>query len=371
MTLRNKLSQTWNNIYNDLFPFVEDQIGKLSPENKKLVAILELIRIEKFIKSRSWDLGRPSYSRRAFACAFVAKFVLKLSTTVQLVKYLKLDKQLRAICGFDSNKKVPSVATFSRVFKEFSDYKLPERVHQALITETYEGEIVGYVVKDSTSLEARERPIKKKKTTKKRSSGKRPKGELNRRQKQLQQSNLDEIIDQLPKRCDIGMKKSGKGIHLAWIGYKLHIASDTNCVPLAAILTSASLNDCEVAIPLAKKCDLVVDNFYDLMDAAYDHPEIKQHSLSLNHVPIIDKCPINKAQKNEKEAEKLAKRTLNFKTAEDSRYDERFPVERVNALYKHNYGGKTLSYRGYHKIYCEVMFGLLALAGSQLLNLVQ
>jgi hypothetical protein len=34
-----------------------------------------------------------------------------------------------------------------------------------------------------------------------------------------------------------------------------------------------------------------VINLYDLMDSAYDAPEIKAKSLALGHVPIIDPAP--------------------------------------------------------------------------------
>jgi hypothetical protein len=44
------------------------------------------------------------------------------------------------------------------------------------------------------------------------------------------------------------------------------------------------------------------------MDAAYDHPEIKEHSISIGHVPIIDKCPHSTSQKEEKEMEKKRKK---------------------------------------------------------------
>src|ERR1700746_1914851 len=36
-----------------------------------------------------------------------------------------------------------------------------------------------------------------------------------------------------------------------------------------------------------------VINLYDLMDSAYDAPEIKAKSLALGHVPIIDPHPRN------------------------------------------------------------------------------
>jgi aspartate-semialdehyde dehydrogenase len=153
--------------------------------------------------------------------------------------------------------------------------------------------------------------------------------------------------------------------------FKLHTAVDDNCVPLAAIITSASLNDCEAAIPLITKSNQVAVNLYDLMDAAYDHPEIKAKSISLGHIPIIDKCSHNTEQKNEKKAERGRKTILNFKTAEDKRYNERFPKERFNAQYKDYHGGRTVVFKGHSKVSCHVMFGVLVVAAAALIKLVQ
>ena len=44
-------------------------------------------------------------------------------------------------------------------------------------------------------------------------------------------------------------------------------------------------------MPLATITAARVLNLYDLMDSAYDAPEIKQKSRSLGHVPIIDRNP--------------------------------------------------------------------------------
>ena len=167
------------------------------------------------------------------------------------------------------------------------------------------------------------------------------------------------------------MKKSAQGYTMIWKGYKLHASIDDNCIPLAAIITSASLNDCEAAIPLAKKSAQVAQNLYDLMDAAYDHPEIEMHSISLGHIPIIDKCPHNSTQKMEKRAEKERRKILNFETAEDKRYKERFSKERFNALYKDFNGGRNILYKGYQKVSCHIMFGVLTLAASTIINLIQ
>jgi Transposase DDE domain/Transposase domain (DUF772) len=376
MSFRQNLSQFWSNVQCRLFPLLEEDLGKLTPDHKKLAAILELVRIEEFIPSGEFNLGRPSKDRRAIARAFIAKIVFKLPYTKNLLKELKNDTRLKSICGWESFAKLPSESKLSRAFNEFSKLCLPERVHQALIKEVYKDQIVGHVVKDSMPLEAREKSLKKG-TAQDRNKVKREKyknkklGILTRRQKQLNESNVNIMEEELPKTCDKGMKKSAQGYTEIWKGYKLHAAVDDHCVPLAVIITSASLNDCEAAIPLAAKSNLVAKNFYDLMDAAYSHPEIKEHSISLGHVPLIDSCPHNEAQKIEKENEKNRKKILNFKTAEDKRYTERFSKERFNAMYKDFHGGRTLFYKGHSKVSCHVMFGILTLAASTIISLIQ
>ena len=376
MSFKQTLSKFWDNVQYTLFPQLKQDLGELSSDHKKLAFILELVRIEEFIPDTRFYEGRPIKERRAIARAFIAKVVFKIQYTKQLVKQLNLDSQLRALCGFDAFKKLPSEATFSRAFKQFANSSLPDRVHQTLIKEVYKDQIIGHVVIDSTPIEVREKHIKKdsaKNRKKLKAAKKKAKkaGELNRRQKQLKEKNLDKMIDDLPKPCDKGMKKNAQGYTKIWKGYKLHAAVDDHCVPLAIIITSASLNDCEAAIPLSLKSHRVATNLYDLMDAAYDHPEIRENSISLNHVPIIDKCPHSAAQKVEKEAEKERKKLLNFTTHEDIRYKERLPKERFNACYKDFCGGSNIFYRGHAKVSCHVMFGVLTLAASTIISLIQ
>jgi len=376
LSFRSKLSKMWNNIQYNLFPQLEEDIGIIPSEYKKLISILELVRIEEFVKSTRFFPGRPPKDRLAIARAYIAKIVLKIPYTSHLIRLLERDKQLRVICGWSFLSRIPSPSKFSRAFADFAKYSLPEKAHEALIKEVYEDQIVGHVIKDSTPIEAREKPLKKgsakeRKKLKNDKKRKKKSGELNRRQKQLKEKSLEKMIEDLPKHCDKGMKKSAQGYTTIWKGYKLHAAVDDNCVPLAAILTSASLNDCEVAIPLAVKSNQVATNFYDLMDAAYDHPEIKEHSISLGHVPIIDKCPTGKKQKIEKEKKKQSEILLNFKTSKGKRYKERFSKERFNALYKDFNGGRNIFYKGHSKISCHVMFGVLTTAASIIINLIQ
>ena len=360
MSIRESLSKFWHNVQYTLFPSLERDIGKLSSAYQTLVAVLELVRIEEFLISSKFFPGRPPKARAAIARAYIAKIILKLEYTKSLVKYLNDCKQLRAICGFDEFSNIPSISTFSRAFHEFAKSSLPERVHQSLIFDVYKDQVIENIIKDSCPLEVREKALKKERTKslKTKRVKKRKKGELNRRQKQILEKDLNKSINDLPIACDKGMKKSAHGYTEIWKGYKVHSAVTNDCIPLAVIVTSASLNDCEVAIPLAEKCKSLT-SFYDLMDAAYDHPEIKEHSVSLGHIPIIDKCPNSKDQKIEKKAEQDRKKQLNFKTVEDRRYKSRFKAERFNALFKDYYGGRNVKYRGHTKVNSHVMFASL------------
>ena len=55
-----------------------------------------------------------------------------------------------------------------------------------------------------------------------------------------------------------------------------------------AILTSASVHDSQVAIPLMTLSGQRVDYLYELMDSAYVANHIHAHSRKLNHVAIIE-----------------------------------------------------------------------------------
>ena len=95
-------------------------------------------------------------------------------------------------------------------FAEFSESRLPERVHQALIEEHLGERIIGHVSRDSTQIDAREKPEKKvaeeeEKKPKKRGRPKkgeeRPK-EPTRLERQAAGQSLPEMVADLPKVCN-------------------------------------------------------------------------------------------------------------------------------------------------------------------------
>ena len=365
--LGEKLSQYWQSIQGKLLPWLEDELGELSEKQRQLVSILEIIGIERFIRTIQGWPGRPEKDRRAIARAFIAKAVYNMGTTRQLLERLRCDTGLRRLCGWERQSDLPSEATFSRAFAEFSESKLAEVVHAALIEKYEAPRLVGHISRDSTEIEARERGLRKVKeeALPKRKRGRPKKGE--ERAKSVKPATrlerqptmtLEQMLNDLPRACDSGSKRNSKGYPEFWSGYKLHLDAADGQIPISCILTSASLHDSQVALPLATMTAQRVTNLYDLMDAAYDIQAIRNHSLSLGHQPIIDYNIGHGRQKRE------------FAAHEAQRFKERTTVERVYGRLKDEFGGRMIRVRGAPKVMASLMFGILALTADAILRLV-
>ena len=378
--LRDTLAQYWLNIQGSLFPWLKEELGELTEKQQQLISILEMIRLEEFLHLGYGYPGRPPADRMAIARAFVAKQVYNMTTTRVLLERLRTDRQVRRICGWEHLHEVPKEWTFSRAFAEFSADGLPERVHAALIRKNYEGEIVGHISRDSTEIDAREKPLKKPVAVAEETPAEKlergntgePKGkELTRLERQVAGMSLSEMLADLPKACDVGTKKNSKGYKISWIGYKLHIDAADGGIPISCILTSASSHDSQSAIPLALLSNTRVTNLYDLMDSAYDAAPIHAQSRALGHVPLIDINPRrDKALKEELANERERRNAVNFQFPEEQRYHERTTVERVNGRLKDEFGGRNVRVRGHAKVMCHLMFGILALTADQFLRFV-
>ena len=379
MQLRETLSQYWLNIQGSLFPWLKEELGEVTEKQQQLISILERVRVEEFLVSTYGLPGRPQEDRTAIARAFVAKMVYNMPTTRVLLERLETDRTLRRLCGWERKDEVPKEWTFSRAFGEFAEHRLPERVHEALIKQSYDGEIVGHLSRDSTAIEAREKPqpkqAKSPETEPPKKRGPPKKGEERTKQptrleRQRAGMSLSDMLEDLPKGCDTGTKKNSKGYKVSWNGYKLHRDAADGGIPISCILTSASSHDSQCAIPLALMSDQRVSNCYDLMDSAYDAAAIHDTSRQLGHVPLIDTNPRDKATKLELEDERKRRRVAGYQTAEEQRYNERSTVERVNGRLKDEFGGRMVRVRGHAKVMCHLMFGILALTADQLMSFV-
>ena len=376
---RQVLSNIWNRFQASLFPWLQEELGELTGKQQQLIEVLEIAQIETHLPYIGQGPGRPPEDRCAIARAFVAKAVYNLPTTEMLLDQLKSDITLRRICGWEKKQDIPSRATFSRAFAEFAESQLAERVHAAIIDTHLGNQLIGHICRDSTAITAREKPEKKAvkaEATPPKKRGRPKKGEERikeptRLEKQSAGMSLTEMKDDLPTACNVGTKRNSKGYKTSWIGYKLHIDAADGGIPVSCLLTSASLHDSQAAIPLAELSNQRVSSCYDLMDAAYDAPQIKQHSESLGHVPLIDENPRGKERKAEVEAELKRKRKAGYKTSEAIRYNERGTVERVNGRLKDDFGARMVRVKGHAKVMAHLMFGVIALTVDQLMKFVE
>ena len=374
------ISHGIHQIQRTFFPDLEHEAGPIPTTLIELSYVLQTVHSQKIpLPERCW-IGRPPKSRRGIFNAFVAKSFLGIPTTHHLIERLQSDRHLRLICGFQTRRDIPSESVFSRVFAEFSLTALPQRVHEGIIKNSHKGRIVENLSRDSTAVEARAKPTKKelppeaenrqaKRRGRPRKGESPPAKELPRVQKQLGMT-LEEMLKDLPTDCDRGCKKNSQGYVENWNGYKLHLDITGNGIPISAILTSASVHDSQVAIPLATISAERVLNLYDLMDAAYDQKEIKEYSRKLGHVPLIDINPRRNTELKEAlESEGKARKVLNWKPVDAIRYNARSGAERANGRIQDEFGGRTVRVRGALKVSCHLMIGVLVLTVDQLMRL--
>ena len=158
--MNEKISGIWGRISGRLLPFLERVLPPMQEHHRKVAMILEFVRPEDIVRQRWAATGRPPVDLSLMARAFVAKMELNLDTTKRLIETLKSDEVLRRIVGFPG--KVPSNATFSRAFHEFSRTNLAGQIHEALKSRVLEpGAIVIDSSLDATAIEGREKAAKK------------------------------------------------------------------------------------------------------------------------------------------------------------------------------------------------------------------
>lgn len=362
------LFDIWNSIQYKLFPWLEEELDPLTEKERKFVQVVSLLDLENHLKKYSWKgMGRKKKDRLCMAKAFIAKAVYNFETTDILIEYLKGCKNLRRLCGWEHPAQVPSRSTFSRSFAEFSNDQLPQKVHEATVIKHYGCKVAGHVSRDSTAIEAREKPVKKHSKKKdiqpKRKRGRPRKGEIvppkpPKRLDLQRNRTLEENLKELPDQCDVGSKQNSKGHKSSWVGYKLHLDCIDGDIPVSAVLTSASLHDSQAAIPLAQMTSKRITSLYDLMDSAYDAPQIKAFSEKLGHVPIIDHNPRRGGEK------------IEMDPASHVRFGERSSAERVNSNLKDNHGGRNIRVKGAQKVMAHLMFGVIAITATQLFRLL-
>ena len=368
----------------ELFPLVETAIGPLSRQMELLGSVVALAPLERMLSARRSVTGRPARDRAALATAFMAKAVMNLPTTRDLIGRLTVDEALRRFCGWNSARALPHESKFSRAFAEFADTELPQQLHEAVIAATQQQRLIGHIARDSTAIPVRERypeteaqkAAKPKRTKRGRKRAptagfaRAKAAERGTRIQRQRHQKLDRMLRDLPRQCDMGAKKNTQGNEQYWRGFKLHLDVADGQVPISAVLTSASVHDSQVAIPLMTLTSARVTHLYELMDSAYDAESIHAHSRQLNHVPIIAPHP-RRGTKKPSQMQKVFpdKPTPQLTWAQQERYKVRTMSERVNARLKDEFGASQIRVRGAAKVMAHLMFGVLALTVDQWLRL--
>ena len=348
---------------------------RLTPVHQRIVHTLDWINMDTLLGYSARTAGAPERSRVALAQAFVAKAVLGFEQTTQLRSRLAVDTVLTRLLGFESNRPLPSEATFSRAFAEFARIGLPAKAHEALVRQHLGQAVIGHIARDSTAIHARERAqysqaetaaLNEAKAAKQdkqpKRKGRPPKGApaakpRSRIPAQLLQTP-EQALAELPRLCNKGKKRNAQGNFNTWVGYKLHL--DVACcgVPITAALSSASVSDSQVSVPLARLSAQRVTSLYTLMDAAYDSEALRQLERDLGHVPIV---AINARGREHPP-------TLD--EAQKKRFGERTVVERINSRLKDGFGCGSTWVKGHAKVLCHTGFAVLAVSADALMRLM-
>lgn len=127
----------WQRVQTTLFPYLTAVDVALTPPLEQLVAILEVLRVEDAVPSRTGQVGAPPNDRGA------------------LPQRLQTDTALRRICGWATAAAVPSEATFSRAFARFADLGLADAVHDEQVRAWLGDTLVWHQALDATDIAAR------------------------------------------------------------------------------------------------------------------------------------------------------------------------------------------------------------------------
>lgn len=336
----------------------------LTKEHILLINILKIVETNRAdFKIYTGKKGRPLYNRmRLFHC-FIARSILQISTVNKLIDRLNVDRNLKRICGYDYEDKIPDESTFSRAFAEFSDSKIGEKYHNKMIENHIKDEIIGHISRDSTAIESRETPTNKKKDIVKKSKRKRGRPRKDEIIDNKNPSNLEKQVNQtitgailaLNQDAAWGCKKNSQGKVSAWKGYKLHLDVSDVGIPISVVLSGANVHDSQLAIPMEKMTSSKCTYLYSLMDAAYDAEIIHNFIRNSGKIPIIDE--------NKRRKEKIG-----FDPAKKVRFKIRSTVERCNSHLKDWLFGQAIYVKGHKKVMNYLMYGVICLTAMKILQ---
>jgi IS5 family transposase len=320
---------------------------------------------------RSHRRGRLGYDLLPILGIMLLKLHYQVRTVKGTLALLCENGNLKDMLGIT---RVPSEATVSRLSREVERIVDPSVLHDRVIqayTSSMDRLAIGHLSIDSTTIGAREKPIKTRvqeaKANKKR--GRKAKGSLEEQQYRERQARLEqeriacmqesfgESMAKLEMRCSITAKQNSKGKKQWFIGYKAHLATDDYGVPVSFAVTGASVHDSKVAVPLMKKARETTDFLYVLLDKGYISPVINDYVDMIGRKAIIDR----RAYKG------VVADPLD--PASQRRYAARTTVERTNSELKDGFLPDTIYKRGAHARY-EIALAILLTTMKKVRNVL-
>jgi len=130
---------------------------------KQIIGDVQQVFEDKIILGNRQSTGRPAKSRRAIFRSFLVKSILQIQTNTLLLCRLRADINLRRLCDFNRIKDLPSESVFSRVFSEFAEEEICQKIHGEMTIEHVSNILVGHISRDLTAIYAREKPVNLKK----------------------------------------------------------------------------------------------------------------------------------------------------------------------------------------------------------------
>ncbi len=309
----------------EFLQFLQAVQGLLTPEEQQAL-------------SRNHTRGRLGYELKSILGIQLLKLVYRQPTMKETLLLLQENGNLKDMLALDA---IPSQATVSRLSSQVMAIVSPTALHERVISEYVQAtdRVIGHLCIDSTTIEAREKPIHRtRKTEERKKPAKKPGRKKNgspeqqeylKRKAQEEQERIaylheswEHTVSKLEMRCSLTAKQNSKGKRQWFIGYKAHLATDDFGVPMSYVVTGASVHDSKVAVPLMKMTRERSDFFYILLDKGYISPLINDYADHIERKVIIDR----------KAYQGVA--PIPLEPAAAARYTARTTVERTNSELK-------------------------------------
>lgn len=302
--------------------FSLQELFEMSPRDTYAL-FFETLDITPFLKvvSKKSLNGKPTeLNYAAMLNSLFVRVMERIPTMKDLMRRLTRSVEFSTQCGFTGSDRIPSEASYSRMFRKLQGSSVFQETHKSLIRQAFhEGFIDATVVAmDATHIEARDRqPEKKsadnsdelptelpKKKRSRKSKAERDQWLQEQMELEANRSLLEkkveeqlpysfaELAEQIPLAAEWGVKKNSEGKNVFWYGFKGHLLVDSKSqYILTALLSSGNVNDAKLAIPLLKSLAehhpyLKID--FVLADAGYDLVPIYRQSQDLGARALID-----------------------------------------------------------------------------------